>query len=77
MSKAEGAFFVPEKGDCEYAIRRGAQDVNHTLGYNKDIFKEDQEPALKTMMERMEMLCGEQCTLDETPVGDSQSNGSA
>ena len=34
-SKAEGAFAVPEKGGCEYAIRRGAQDVNKTLGYNK------------------------------------------
>ena len=76
MSKAEGAFVVPSKGDCEYAIRRGAQDVNKILGYNKMISKGDQEPALRTMMERMKMMCGDQCTLDETPVGDSQSNGS-
>ena len=69
-------FVVPAKGDCEYAIRRGAQDVNKILGYNKMIFKGDQEPALRKMMDRMKMLCGDQCTLDETPVGDSQSNGS-
>ena len=75
-SKAEGAFAVPEKGGCEYAIRRGAQDVNKRLGYNKMTFKGDQESALRTLMERMKMLCGDQCTLDETPVGDSQSNGS-
>ena len=25
-SKAEGAFVVPEKGNNEYAIRRGAQE---------------------------------------------------
>ena len=36
----------------------------------------DQEPALRTMMDRMKMLCGDQCTLDKTPVVDSQSTGS-
>ena len=75
MSKAEGAFVVTEKGNCEYAIRRGAQDVNNIFGYTR-LFKGDQEPALRTMMERMKMLCGDQCTLHETPAGDSQSNGS-
>ena len=40
MSKAEGALAVPSKGDYEYAIRGGAQDVNKILGYNKMIFKE-------------------------------------
>ena len=34
-SKAEGAFVVPEKGNNEYAIRRGAQDVNKILGYTE------------------------------------------
>ena len=68
-SKAEGAFVVPEKGNCEYAIRRGAQDVNKILGYNKKVLKGDQEPALRTMMDRIKMLCGDQCTLDETRLG--------
>ena len=34
-SKAEGAFVVPEKGGYKYAVRRGAQDINKILGYNK------------------------------------------
>ena len=39
-------------------------------------FRGDQEPALRTMMEGIKRLCGDQCILEETPVGDSQSNGS-
>ena len=74
-SKAIGAFVVPNERECEYATRRGAQDVNRILGYNKMNFKGYQEPARRKMMELTRMLCGEQCTLDETPVGDSQSNG--
>ncbi len=73
--KGSMSIAVPEKGICEYAIRRASQDINRILGYNKMIFKGDQEPALRSVMERIKMLCGEQCTLDETPVGDSQSNG--
>ena len=63
------------KGECEYAIRRGAQDMNRILGYNTLVFRGDQEPALRVMMSRIKMLSGEQCTLEETPVGESQSNG--
>ena len=74
-SKGSMAIPVPEKGICEYAIRRAAQDINRLLGYNRMVFKGDQEPALRSVMERIKMLCGYQCTLDETPVGDSQSNG--
>ena len=74
-SKGAMAFAVPNKGDCEYAVRRGSQDVNKILGYNRMCFKGDQEPALRTMMGNTKILCGDQCTLDDTPVGDSQSNG--
>ena len=44
--KAEGTFVVPEKGDCEYAVRRGAEDVNKILGYSRMIFKETKNPRL-------------------------------
>ena len=71
------AFVVPNKGQCEYAIKKGAQDMNKILGYNKLVFRGDQEPALRTMMERIKMLSGEQCTLEDTPVGESTSNGAA
>ena len=74
-SKGSMAIVVPEKGACEYALRKGAQDMKRILGYNRMIFKGDQEPALRDLLERMRMLCGEQCMMEETPVGDSQSNG--
>ena len=74
-SKGAMAYVVPNKGECEYAIRRGAQDVNKILGYNKMVFRGDQEPALRTMMSRIKMLSGEQCSLEETPIGESKSNG--
>ena len=45
------------------------------MGYNKLVFRGDQEPALRVMMSRIKMLSGEQCTLEDTPVGESQSNG--
>ena len=74
-SKATMCYAVPNKGECEYTIKRGAQDVCEVLGYNKMIFKGDQEPALRTMMKRSKMLCGEQCVMEQSPVGESQSNG--
>ena len=69
------AYVCPNKGECEYAIQRGAQDMNKILGYNKMVFRGDQEPALRTMMNRIKMMSGEQCSVEETPVGESQSNG--
>jgi hypothetical protein len=30
---------VPNKGECEYAIRRGTQDIEKLLGYRKFIIK--------------------------------------
>ena len=74
-SKGYMGYAVPNKGECEYAIRRGAQDVKRILGYNRMSFRGDQEPALRTMMEGIKQLVGEQCTLEDTPAGDSQSNG--
>jgi hypothetical protein len=74
-SKANMAFAVPNKGECEYAIRRATQDICKILGYNKMIFKGDQEPALRTFMDRVKTMCGDQCIMEESPVGESQSNG--
>ena len=72
LSKGAMAFFVPNKGECEYAIKRGTQDVVKILGYNKMNFRGDQEPALRTVLTRIKMLSGDQCTLEDTPVGESQ-----
>jgi len=77
MSKTIGAYACQSKGDDEYAITRGAQDMNNLLGYNRMSFKEDQEPALRILMKSVRMLSGDHCTLLNSPVGDSHSNGDA
>ena len=69
------AYAVPEKGANEYAIKRGTQDINKIMGYKKAIFKGDQEPALGAMMDRIAALSGDQIIREESPVGESQSNG--
>ena len=75
MSKGILAYAVPQKGECEYAIRKGAQYVNKILGYHSMVFKAVQEPALKSMMERIGTLCGDQVVFEESPIGESQGNG--
>jgi len=45
-SGAVFSYVVQQKGENNYAITRGCQDVQHLLGYKKMIFKGDQEPAL-------------------------------
>ena len=57
-SKAAIAFAVPRKGDCEYAITRAAQDMNRRFGYKKAIFKSDQEPAIKSILDGVSALRG-------------------
>ena len=69
------AYAIPNKGECEYAIKRAAQDVSKILGYRKCIFKSDQEPALKVLLDRVSMLCGDQIIRENSPVGESASNG--
>jgi len=75
MSKGVFAFVVPKKGECEYAALRAAQDLNKTLGYKKIILKGDQEPALRVLIDRIAKLCDAQVVQEESPVGESQSNG--
>ena len=74
-SKALFSFIVPQKGENEYAIMKSVQYITKILGYRKFIFKGDQEPALRTLMDRVSRLCGEQVIFEESPVGESQSNG--
>jgi len=69
------AYVVPQKGECDYAITRGCQDVQHLLGYKKMVFKGDQEPALQTMIDRVARIVGGQVIKEQSPVGESASNG--
>ena len=76
-SKMRNADVVPEKGANEYAVRRLTQNMDF-VGYRNpevQICKSDQEPALKALRTAV-MRNREQGTApEESPVGESQSNG--
>ena len=74
-SKGTFAFVAPNKGECEYAVRRASQDIDKIMGYKRFILRGDQEPALRTLMDRIAAMCGEQAEVEqvmqeETPVGE-------
>lgn len=75
ISKATTARVAPSKGDCEYTIKRATHDMTHLLGYKKMIFKGGQEPALQSMMDTVGRHVGDQIVSEQSPVGESQSNG--
>ena len=75
-SKGIVAFVVPTTGENEYAISRIVKDISQVFGYRKKmILKGDQEPALQVVLERAARLVGDQVILEQSPVGESQSNG--
>ena len=74
-SKGIVARVVPEKGYNEYAVKRTAQDLESMFGYKKMILKGDQEPALQVLMDSVGKLVGDQVIKENSPVGESQSNG--
>ena len=49
LDKWTSAFVVPQKGVCEYAVKEVARQIQNA-GYNRVIFKSDQEPALKELL---------------------------
>ena len=73
---------IPKKGLDSYAVKRIVQDIERNFGYKKFILKIDQEPAIMVLKEaiirhlkaghgdQIQVLC------EESPVGESQSNGS-
>ena len=69
------AFAVPNKGMDEYAIQRGSTYVNKVFGYDKMIFKSDQEPAIVSYLECVKSHAGNQIMCEHSPVGDSKSDG--
>ena len=74
-SKAVMAHVVHEKGPNEYAISRVANEIRN-LGYNKIIFKSDQEPAIKALKNKVkEEMTDVEIIMEESPVGDHKSNG--
>ena len=74
-SKGILAYTVPNKGTCEYAVRKGTDDVNNVFGYKKVIFKSDQEPSLNVVLNSIQRNAGDQVIREKSPVGESKSNG--
>ena len=77
--KWTSAFVVPQKGSNEYAIKAVAREIQNA-GHNRIIIKSDQEPAVKELVnavkrERAEKIELESFTEEESPVGESSSNG--
>ena len=85
-SKYLFAVPIPQKGveNTEWAVRRVIHAIKF-LGYHKIIVKGDQEGGLKTVIDaarafmgtQIESEPGESVGLENSPVKDSQSNGSA
>ena len=77
-SKCYAAIPVPCKGvdEGEYATRRVLRFLDF-LGYDKVILKSDQEYALGKVLRSAKIHRGEgtQTMLENSPVGDSRSNG--
>ena len=74
-TKRISAHVVPEKGRNPHAIkilRRGIEN----LGYKKMILRSDQEPAIMALKESVKRERDEDIVMEESPVGESASNGS-
>ncbi len=68
------ANVVPAKGVNPYAVMRTAQNVK-LLGYDKIVFKCDQEPAIVALRDAVKRELQMAVVPEESPVGESQSNG--
>ena len=68
---------VPKKGFThEHGAAEMVKDIKK-LGYSEMILKCDGEPALKSVQEEVKRRRSEQTILENSPVGDSRSNGVA
>ena len=71
------AHVVPRKGmSHEYGAVAMTNDLER-LGYNEVILKCDNEPALRNVQEEVKARRTQSTLLENSPVGDSRSNGAA
>ena len=73
-TKVITAHMVPRKGPDDYSVNRLAQDIRG-LGYTHVIPKSDQEPAILALNDSVKATVGTEIVPEESPVGESQSNG--
>ena len=65
---------VPTKGDHWFAIKMVRAEIGY-LGHKRVTLKSDQESAMLTLKEAVKRESPEDVSLEESPVGESQSNG--
>jgi hypothetical protein len=73
-SKGIYAHAVARKGADEYLCRKVVEDLDN-LGYKEVVFKSDQEPALCNFMDVVKANWNGDASLENSPVGESESNG--
>ena len=66
---------VPNKGVCPFAVQSLGHDIGDILGYRSVVVKSDQEESIISLREAMAAHKGVEVQVEESPVGDSASNG--
>ena len=75
--KYDVANQVPAKGGEAYAVKTLNYNICQKLGYNRVIIQSDQERASKRLVDKVKLLKEVEVIPENSPVGDSQSNGNA
>ena len=73
-SRAVYAYVTERKGIDERLCKRVVADLEN-LGYKEVVMKSDQEPALENFLEVVKANWNADVVPEESPVGNSQSNG--
>ena len=70
------AMLVPRRGVHPYAVDRIKRDIEQ-LGHKELIFNSDQENGIKALKSAIQESTEVRTNMEERPVGERQSNGSA
>ena len=73
-SKVTYAYVARPKGADEHLCKRVVDDLDNK-GYKEVVMKSDQEPALKVLIETIKATWNGDGPLENSPVGESESNG--
>ena len=71
------AHVVPRKGMISQHGADAMEKDIEKLGYKEIILKSDGEPAIKSVQEEVKRRRGDNTILENSPPGDSRSNGAA
>ena len=74
-SKAVYSHVVVKKGAHKTMVKRVVNDL-YNMGHKRLVLKSDQEPSIKDLAKAVKQDFGGDIILEDSPVGESQSNGS-